>query len=103
MPIWNTGEECLDVEERAQLQLERLQSTLNRAYRNVPFYRNRLQEKGIEPARTEALADVQHLPFTEREHFTENYPYGLFAVPLRDVVRIHTARPTSESTDTVEA
>jgi phenylacetate-CoA ligase len=95
MPIWNAREECLDLEERAQLQLERLQSTLNRAYRNVPFYRNRLQEKGIEPARTEALADVQHLPFTEREHFTENYPYGLFAVPLRDVVRIHTAQGTT--------
>jgi phenylacetate-CoA ligase len=92
MPIWNAGEECLDPEERAQLQLERLQSTLNRAYKNVPLYRNRLQENGIGPAQIEMLTDLQHIPFTEREHFSENYPYGLFAVPLRDVVRIHTAQ-----------
>jgi phenylacetate-CoA ligase len=95
MPTWNAREECLDLEERAQLQLERLQSTLNRAYRNVPFYRNRLQHNGIEPARIEALTDVEHIPFTEREQFSDNYPYGLFAVPLRDVVRIHTAQGTA--------
>jgi phenylacetate-CoA ligase len=95
MPIWNTREECLDGEERAQLQLERLQSTLNRAYKNVPFYRNLFQANGMEPARIEALTDLQHIPFTAREHFSENYPYGLFAVPLRDVVRIHTAQGTA--------
>lgn len=91
MPIWNAREECLDPEERAQLQLERLQSTLNRACKNVPFYRNRLQENGIEPARVETIADLQHIPFATRDDLSENYPYGLFAVPLRDVVRIHTA------------
>jgi phenylacetate-CoA ligase len=95
MPIWNAKEECLDGEERAQLQLERLQSTLNRAYKNVPFYRNLLQANGIEPARIETLTDLQNIPFTAREHFSENYPYGLFAVPLRDVVRIHTAQGTA--------
>jgi phenylacetate-CoA ligase len=95
MPIWNAREECLDVEERAQLQLERLQSTLNRAYKNVPFYRNLLQEKGMEPARIETLQDLLFIPFTTREHFSDNYPYGLFAVPLRDVVRIHTAQGTA--------
>jgi phenylacetate-CoA ligase len=95
MPIWNAGEECLDGEERAQMQLERLQSTLNRAYRNVPFYRNRMQEQGIEPSQIETLADLRQIPFTAREDFSENYPYGLFAVPLRDVVRIHTAQGTA--------
>jgi phenylacetate-CoA ligase len=95
MPIWNAREECLDVEERAQLQLERLQSSLNRAYKNVPFYRNLLQEKGIEPARIETLTDLQVIPFTTRTHFSDNYPYGLFAVPLRDVVRIHIAQGTA--------
>ena len=92
MPIWNVGEESMNMEERSQLQLERLQSTLNRAYKNVPFYRNRMQEKGIEPAQIEALTDLREIPFTAREDFSENYPYGLFAVPLRDVVRIHTAQ-----------
>jgi phenylacetate-CoA ligase len=95
MPIWNAGDECLDLEERAQLQMERLQSTLNRAYKNVPFYRNLLQKNGTEPTRIESLRDLQHLPLTTREHFSDNYPYGLFAVPLRDVVRIHTARGTA--------
>ena len=95
MPIWNAKEECLDGEERAQLQLERLQSTLNRAYKNVPFYRNLLQANGIEPARIETLTDLQNIPFTAREHFSENYPYGLFAVPLRDVVRIHISQGTA--------
>ncbi len=89
MPVWNAREECLEPEERAQLQWERLQSTLNRAYKNVPFYRNRLQENGIEPAQVETIADLRHIPFTARDDFGDNYPYGLFAVPLRDVVRIH--------------
>lgn len=92
MPVWNAREECLEAEERAQLQLERLQSTLNRAFKNVPFYRNRLQQNGVEPAQPETIAALQHIPFTVRDDFSENYPYGLFAVPLRDVVRIHTAQ-----------
>ncbi len=92
MPIWNAREECMDPEERAQQQLERLQSTLNRAYKNVPFYRNHFRQEGdIDPARVEDLADLRRIPFTERRHLGENYPYGIFAVPLRDVVRIHTA------------
>lgn len=95
MPIWNAREECLDLEERAQQQLERLQSTLNRAYKNVPFYRNRFDQQGIDLSQAETLRDLARLPFTGREHFSDNYPYGLFAVPLRDVVRIHTAQGTA--------
>jgi phenylacetate-CoA ligase len=84
----------MDPEERAQQQLERLQSTLNRAYKNVPFYRNHFKREGVEPALVEGLKDLARIPFTERKHLGENYPYGLFAVPLRDVVRIHTAPGT---------
>ncbi|MGD9506128.1 MAG: phenylacetate--CoA ligase family protein [Syntrophobacteraceae bacterium] len=92
MPIRNTTEECMDAEERAQQQLERLQSALNRAYKNVPFYRNHLQRADRkDPAQIEELSELSAIPFTERHHLSENYPYGLFAVPLRDVVRIHTA------------
>jgi phenylacetate-CoA ligase len=94
MPIWNDKEECLDREERAQEQLERLQSTLNRACKSVPFYHNQFQQQGIDPAQVESLDDLHKIPFTRREHFSENYPYGLFAVPLRDVMRIHTAAGT---------
>lgn len=88
-----------DTEERRQLQLERLQSTLNRAYRNVPFHRNRqnrvAKETGKDPSIIEDLGEIARLPFMTRAHLGEHYPYGLFAVPLRDIVRIHTAPGTS--------
>ena len=91
MAIANRKAECLDMEARGQQQLERLQSSLNRANRSVPFYRNRFQEQGFDPAQLESFADLARIPFTERDHLGENYPYGLFAVPLRDIVRIHSA------------
>jgi phenylacetate-CoA ligase len=91
MTIWNRKAECLDVEQRGQQQLERLQSSLNRANRSVPFFRNRFHEQGFDPAQVESMADLGRIPFTEREHLSDNYPYGLFAVPLRDIVRIHSA------------
>ncbi len=84
-----------DLEERAQRQLERLQSTLNRAFRSVPFHQQRLRRNGVDPTAIESLADLDRLPFMTRGHLGENYPYGLFAVPLRDIVRIHTAPGTS--------
>ncbi len=92
MSVWNSAEECLDLEERRQEQLEKLQSTLNRVFRNVPFYRNLFEQSSLDPSEIRRLEDLQKLPFTVRSHFSENYPYGLFAVPLRDIVRIHTAR-----------
>jgi phenylacetate-CoA ligase len=82
-------------EEKNQLQLERLQSTLNRAYRNVPFHKNRFKEMGIDLSQMESLSDIARLPFMERQNISENYPYNLFAVPLRDIVRIHTAPGTT--------
>ena len=75
--------------DKAQRQLERLQATLNRACKNVPFHRNRIQEAGLLDI-TE-LKDIEKLPFMDRTHLATHYPYGLFAVPLRDIVRIHTA------------
>ncbi|WP_028313405.1 phenylacetate--CoA ligase family protein [Desulfatibacillum aliphaticivorans] len=83
--------ENLDPQQRSQHQLERLQETLNRAYRSVPFYQAAFKEKNIDPLDVGGLEDLAKLPFTERRHLAENYPYGLFAVPLRDIVRIHTA------------
>jgi len=78
-------------EEQNQLQIERLQSTLNRAYRNVPFHKQRFKEMGIDLSDIKSLSDIARLPFMDRQHISENYPYNLFAVPLRDIVRIHTA------------
>lgn len=84
------------VEEKEQLKLERLQSTLNRAYKNVPFHRNRFQELQLFPQDIVSLKDIERLPFMRRAHLGTHYPYGLFAVPLRDIVRIHTAPGTGE-------
>ncbi|MBF0468615.1 MAG: AMP-binding protein [Desulfamplus sp.] len=84
----------LTVEEKNQLKLERLQSTLNRAYKSVPFHRNRFIEKCMLPENIVSLSDIERLPFMNRSHLGLHYPYGLFAVPLRDIVRIHTAPGT---------
>jgi phenylacetate-CoA ligase len=97
MQIWNEEMECQDREELTQLQLERLQSTLNRAYKNVPFYRNCLGEACMDPSSVRSLADLSSLPLTSREDLSQNYPYGLFAVPLKDIVRIHTATGTGSN------
>ncbi len=84
-------------DEKHQLQLERLQSTLNRAYRHVPFHTNRLNVLGVEPSDIATLAEIDRLPFMERADFSQHYPYDLFAVPLRDIVRIHTAPGTTRN------
>lgn len=84
-------------EEKHQLQLERLQSTLNRACRHVPFHANRFSILELEPSDITTLADLGRLPFMERADFSEHYPYDLFAVPLRDIVRIHTAPGTTRN------
>ena len=92
--IWNREMECQDRDELAQLQLERLQATLNRACKSVPFYLQGLQECGLSPSALRSLDDLASLPFTTREDLNRSYPYGLFAVPLRDIVRIHSATGT---------
>jgi phenylacetate-CoA ligase len=85
----------LEREEKNQLQLERLQSTLNRASRSVPFHQKRFQELSLDPSQIQHLDDISLIPYMQRSHLAENYPYGLFAVPLRDIVRIHTAPGTT--------
>ncbi len=84
----------LTIEDKNQLKLERLQTTLNRAYKNVPFHRNRFIESSLLPENILSLQDIEKLPFMDRSHLGIHYPYGLFAVPLRDIVRIHTASGT---------
>ncbi|MCE5242181.1 MAG: AMP-binding protein [Syntrophobacteraceae bacterium] len=73
-----------------QLQLERLQTTLNRAYFNVDFYRRRMDELQLLPEDVASFRDLRRFPFTTREDLVDHYPYGLFAVPLRSVVRLKT-------------
>ncbi|HEY9072862.1 MAG TPA: AMP-binding protein [Desulfobaccales bacterium] len=88
--------EAMDREELELLQLERLQSTLTRAYRQVKFYRQQFDRLGVRLDAIRSLSDLSRLPFTTRQDLSENYPYGLFAVPLRDIVRIQSSPGTTE-------
>jgi phenylacetate-CoA ligase len=92
---WQPESECIDREELEQLQLERLESTLNRVYLNVPFYRKKFDEVRFNPDDLRSLDDLRKLPFTTKNDLRENYPYGLFAVPLREVVRVHASSGTT--------
>jgi phenylacetate-CoA ligase len=85
---WEAVKECMRRDEIEQLQLERLQATLFRVYMNVPFYRKRFDKLGIDPDGVRSSEDLRRLPFTMKEDLRESYPYGFFAVPLREVVRI---------------
>ena len=91
MTIWDPAHECMHREDIEQLQLERLQATINRVYKNVSCYRKKFQELAIIPEDVRSLADLSRLPFTSRNDLQLNYPYGMFAVPLREVVRLHTS------------
>jgi phenylacetate-CoA ligase len=95
MEIWDREHECMPREELEQLQLERLQATLHRAYKNVTCYRNKFNHLGIDPDDIGSLSDLSRLPFTTKEDLRLNYPYGMFAVPLREVVRIHSSSGTT--------
>ena len=95
MQIWEPTYECMPREDIEQLQLERLQATLNRVYKSVTCYRNKFNEQGIVPEDVQSLADLAKLPFTTKEDLRLNYPYGMFAVPLREVVRIHSSSGTT--------
>ncbi|MGQ9630816.1 MAG: phenylacetate--CoA ligase family protein [bacterium] len=95
MPIWNKRYECISRDELEQIQLERLQSTLNRVYLNVKFYRRMFKELGLVPDDIRSLEDLAKLPFTTKADLKEAYPYDMFALPLREVVRIHATSGTT--------
>lgn len=93
--IWQIKEETLCVDDIKQLQLERLQSTLNRAAENVDFYKKKFNEYKIQIEKIKSLSDIKYLPFTTKQDLRDNYPYGMFAVPLKDIVRIHSSSGTT--------
>jgi phenylacetate-CoA ligase len=95
MTIWDARHETMDREALAALQLERLQATVSRLYERVPHYRRRLDAAGFSPGDLRRLDDLRALPFTEKSDFRENYPYGLFAVPMEEVVEIHSSSGTT--------
>jgi phenylacetate-CoA ligase len=94
MNIWDPTHECISRDELEQLQLERLQTTLNRVHKNVIHYRKIFNELGAIPEDVISLADLSKLPLTSKDDLNHNYPYGMFAMPLREVVRIHSSSGT---------
>ncbi len=93
--IWDPLYECMDPEQRAELQVRRLRETVARLEVNVPWYRERFKEKGITAHDIKSLDDLRLLPFTTKDDLRETYPFGLFAVPLEECVRIHASSGTT--------
>jgi phenylacetate-CoA ligase len=92
---WEVEKECISREALKQLQLERLQATVLRVYMNVPFYRKKFDELGIDPDAFRSLEDLSKLPFTSKDDLRMSYPYGMFAVPMREVVRVQASSGTT--------
>ena len=93
--IFNIDKETLPREDIEALQLRRLQDLCSRVYANVPFYRKRFDESGIKPGDIKSLADLKNLPFTEKQDLRNYYPFGLFAVPRDNIVRLHASSGTT--------
>ena len=95
MNYWQPKLELMDRAELEDLQLRRLKSTAELVYKNVPFYHNKLKEAGISPQDISSLKDLARLPTTRKANLRENYPFGLFAVPREEVVRVHASSGTT--------
>ena len=80
--------ECMSRDEMADLQSKRLVDVVKRVYDNVPFYRKKMQQRGVEPGDIKSIEDIGKLPFTTKEDLKNNYPFGLLAIPMKDVVRV---------------
>jgi len=92
--VWDKNEQ-MATGDLAALQLDRLKATLGRVAKHVPFYRNTFKEEQVDLDSFASLDDIRRLPFTTKQDLRNNYPYGMFAVPLRDVVRIHSSSGTT--------
>jgi phenylacetate-CoA ligase len=92
--IFNPEYETMSREELRELQFKRLQMTLRWVYENVPFHRERWAEMKLKPADIRSLDDLVKLPFSVKADFKTAYPYGLFALPLEKVIRIHSSSGT---------
>jgi phenylacetate-CoA ligase len=92
--IWDPLHECLERRDLERLQLERLRATLERVSK-IPCYQNKFKQAGVGPDDIHTLEDLAKLPFTVKDDLRQNYPYGMFTVPMRDVVRIHSSSGTT--------
>lgn len=93
--IWNEARECMSSDEMTNLQSARLRKEVSRVYHNVEPYRKKMQAAGLEPGDIGGIEDIHKLPFTTKDDLRDNYPFGLFAVPLSEIVRIHASSGTT--------
>lgn len=93
--IWNEARECMSRDEMTNLQSARLRKEVSRVYHNVEPYRKKMQAAGLEPGDIGGIEDIHKLPFTTKDDLRDNYPFGLFAVPLSEIVRIHASSGTT--------
>lgn len=93
--IWNKHKECMSRDEMHNLQSKRLQKLVALVYRNVPFYREKMQAMDLSPADIETIEDIVKLPFTTKQDLRDNYPYGLQAAAPSEIVRVHASSGTT--------
>ncbi len=93
--MFNREIESMPVEKMKELQLERLKWSIKHAYDNVPFYKKKFEAAGFHPDQLKSLDDMKRVPFLTKQDMRDNYPYGLFAVPLSKVVRVHASSGTT--------
>lgn len=93
--IWNEAKECMSRDEMHVLQSKRLVKTVNRVYHNVEYYRKKMQQVGLEPGDINGIEDLHKLPFTTKDDLRATYPFGMFAAPQSEIVRIHASSGTT--------
>lgn len=93
--MWNPEYEMMPKADLRRLQGERLRRTVERVYRNVPFYRAKFDTAGVKPEDIQSVEDLVRLPFTTKQDLRDNYPFGLFAAPQQEIVRIHASSGTT--------
>ena len=93
--IWNESKECMSRDELTALQSKRLVKLVDYVYHNVEFYRKKMQALGLLPGDIKTIEDIVKLPFTTKDDLRDNYPFGLFAVPYSEIVRVHASSGTT--------
>ena len=93
--IWNHNKECMSRDQMHDLQGKRLQKLVKKVYHSTPFYRRKMQEMDLTPGDIRTIEDIVKLPFTTKQDLRDNYPYGMFAVPNSEIVRIHASSGTT--------
>lgn len=93
--IWNEETECISRKEMEELQLANLKRVVEHAYNCVPFYRKKFDEIGLKPEHIQTLRDIEKIPYTTKEDLRENYPFRLFACPMKKIIRLHASSGTT--------